>query len=56
MDGGQQLAGVVPAGAGGTLAAPLVGVALARQAVVAVPAVGDDAAAGLDGAGYERVQ
>jgi len=56
VDGGQQLAGVVAVGPGGTLAAPLEGVALARQAVVAVPAVGDDAAAGLDGAGHERVQ
>jgi hypothetical protein len=56
VHGGQQLAGVVPAGAGGPLAAPFVHVAEPGQAVVAHPGVGDDRGARLDRAGHERVQ
>ena len=52
----QQLTGIFAAGAGGTLAAAFAGVAQAPQPAVALPRVGDDGAARLDGAGDERVQ
>jgi hypothetical protein len=45
---GQQLAGIVPAGAGGALAAPVVEVAQLLQPAVALPGVGDDPRARLD--------
>ena len=53
---GQQLAGVLTAGPGGSLAAPVVGVAEPLQPAVALPAVGDDGGARLDVVGDERVQ
>ena len=56
VDGGQQLAGILAAGAGGTLAAAFAGLAEARQPAVVLPRVGDHGAARLDGAGHERVQ
>ena len=48
MDGGQQLVGIVPLGAGRTLAAPIMRVAQLRQPLVALPAIGDDGRARLD--------
>src|SRR3974390_3894895 len=48
--------GVVAAGAGGPLAAPLVDIAEPGQPVVAHPRGGDDRHAGPDGPGDERVQ
>ena len=56
VHGGQQLTGILAAGAGSTLAAPLVHIAQAVQPVVAHPGVGDHGAARLDGAGDERAQ
>ena len=53
VHGGQQLAGVVPAGAGGPLAAPLVHVAEPGRAVGAHPGTGDDRGARLNRAGHE---
>ena len=52
----QQLAGIFAAGAGGALAAAFAGVAEALESAVALPRVGDDGAARLDGAGDEWVQ
>ena len=56
VNGGQQLAGILAAGAGGALAALFMGVAEAVQPVIALPRVGDDAGARLDVAGDERAQ
>lgn len=56
VDAGQQLAGVVPAGASGPLAARLVGVAEVVDAAVAPPPVGDDVRPRLDVRGDEGVQ
>ena len=56
MHRGQELAGILPAGPGGPLAAPLVDVAEFLQPLVALPAVGDDSRARLDVIGHERVQ
>ena len=56
MDGGQQLPGVLAAAGRGLLVAPLVVIAPAGQAVVADPAVGDDAGTRFDVAGHERAQ
>ena len=42
MHGGQQLAGIFSAGAGGALAAPIVDVAELVQPAVALPRVGKD--------------
>src|ERR1019366_2760702 len=53
---GQQLAGVVPAGASRPLAAPVVGVAEPVDAAVALPGVGDHRRARLDVPGDEGVQ
>jgi hypothetical protein len=56
VHGGQQLARVVAASAGGPLAAPLVGVAEPGQPVVAHPGIGDDRRPWLDMAGDEGMQ
>ena len=56
VDPGQQLAGVLPAGAGGPLAAPDMGITEPGDPVVAHPAVGDHRRARLDVAGEEGVQ
>src|SRR4051794_8250211 len=56
MNCGQQLAGVLPAGASGPLAARLMGVAELVDAAVALPSISDDSCARLDVLGDERVQ
>src|SRR5450755_2701785 len=56
VDPGQQLAGVLPAGAGGPLAAPDMGVTEPGDPVVAHPAVGDHRRPWLDVAGEEGAQ
>ena len=56
MDPGQQLAGVLPAGAGGPLTPPDMGITEPGDPVLAHPAVGDHRRAWLDVAGEERVQ
>ena len=56
MDGGQQLAGILAAGPGGPLAAPLVGIAEAIQPAVALPGVRDDPRARPDVTGDEGMQ
>ncbi len=48
MHRGQELAGILPAGPGGPLAAPVVDVAELLQPPVALPAVGDDSRARFD--------
>ena len=56
MYGGQELVGILAAGAGGALAAPLVAVAEPVQSVVAQPRVRHDVGSGLDVVGNEGVQ
>src|SRR5580692_10043191 len=53
VDPGQQRAGVLPAGAGGPLAAPDMGITEPGDPVVAHPGVGDHRRAWLDVAGQE---
>jgi hypothetical protein len=53
---GQQLAGVLAAGAGGPLAAPDMGITQLGDPVVAHPGVGDHRRARLDVAGEEGAQ
>jgi hypothetical protein len=56
VDGGQQLTGILPAGPGGPLAGPLVGIAKAIQPAIALPGVRDDPRARLDVTGHEGMQ
>jgi len=56
VDGREQVAEILVAAGGGLLVAPLVVIAPAGQAVVADPAVGDDAGTRFDVAGHERAQ
>ena len=56
MDGGQQLAGVLPVGPGGALAPPVVDVAELVDAAVPLPCVGDHGRARLHVVGDEGVQ
>ena len=53
---GQQLAGIVTAGGGGPLAAPVVEVAQLVDALITRPSVGDDRRADLDVIGDELMQ
>jgi hypothetical protein len=56
VDGGQQLAGILAAGAGGPLAGPLVVVAEVIQPAVALPSVRDNPRVRLDVTGHEGMQ
>jgi hypothetical protein len=56
VDSREQLAGVLPAGTGRALAAPIVGVAELVDAGIALPGIGDHGGAGLDVLGDEGVQ
>jgi hypothetical protein len=56
MNPGQQLAGVLAAGTGRALAAPLVRVAECVDPAVTLPGIGDDGGAGLDVLADEPVQ